>query len=968
MVGAIPGSSTLPIPESRMKLAPLVVVLLVLLVCGGTAFYLMMGPATPDGPLDPGLSSDGGDAGADPLGPQDGLARPLPVADGTSVRTLLAEDTDAQDLPPASMLTAAVHVRVEDAENGSPVVGAELALRSGGVHKGQKLPLPFGDYQAKAKSDADGQARLVVPPVGVYALLVKCPGYAARDLGPLMANDNITVKLLPGHVMNGRVFDQETGLALGEALVRVARGAAGIEVASEVDGSFAVPDLAAGTYAIEVMLRGYDIETRAGIQIGSSAAMRLEIGLTPGVLLAGTVTDEQSGAPIDGAKLVAAAHRSLDGELADYLKQETTSGADGSFTLEGVSRVEVDLMVEKPGYAPFRQKVHGDAAEKEWKIEVKLTRGTSVAGVVISPDGAPVPGAQVRLGGVSRYDVAERTVKADGAGGFTFKDVKPGVTFDIVAVSTDPLLAPGMLTDLSVAEGATLKDLTVQLAVGARVKGSVVDASNRPVPHARVSIDGLSNLMWRALGSGPFRYSDENGLFELVGMPEEPIVLAAAKDDILSPAINLPLIAGEEHEIRLRLIGGLTLAGLVTNSLGRPVDDVLVTAYAQAPDLSIPDGSLDSADPKRARSLIKGLIGKANAGDRVLDSVTGGKASSTAFRGLARTGEDGRFELVGLESAVLVALVFEHDDYASAYRFNIAPEAGELRVKLSPMVVLTGRVTDSSTRRPLEQFTVVATPSRVDEDVRTLDEVLAQRAGVQTSFHSADGTFSLSGLEAGRYDVTVRAEGYKKMKPEVAKLSESWPTRLDIELTPGAIVTGRVLAPDGSPVARMPVFLKKSANGSAFTTQQDDASRKGGNVARATDWKGEFRFTDVDAGTFELGLGKPAEPLFAPQQLEVAEGAQIDREIRLEGAGSLEVEVRAANGFGLPQADVTLRGQKSGVNIRRRTDESGRVGFGALFPEEYLLIVAHAAHKPHKQTLKVADRDDKQVQVNLVGK
>ena len=944
-----------------MKPAPVIAVLLVALA-GGAAVYMLLGggsaPPRPEGR---------GGAEVTQTGEPDGVdVKPPPVTGvrgSGAERTLLAEDEDPHDLPPKSMLTAAIGLSIADAETGQALSGARVDLWSGGKKQKGALPVPFSDYAADGESDATGRASIQVPKIGVFSMRVTKDGYAPKQLGPVMPGDELTVRLIRGRVLEGVVADAETGEPVAEALVRAMfEGDAAEALTDGESGAFAIRDLSSGLYTIEVLADGYDVHTQTGIQVGTTAAVPLDVKLRPGVRLLGTVTDADSEEPIEDAAVIASVRRVLRDEQSELLLLETTTDAAGAFELEGVSRSDVDLTIESPGYAGFRDRLRLDEESVEETIEVKMIPGLEVSGRVLDPRGAPAAKATVRLGGVTTHEVAERTVTADEDGRFRFVDVRPGASFQIVAVSKDVRVAPTISERLTVYAQTPVEDVELRLRTGATVVGSVVDDDANPVPHARVLVEGLAPLMWKALGESSVRYADENGEFELVGMPEELIVVSARHRDILSQSTTVKLMSEQEHEVRLRLSSGVLLEGLVMNLMNAPVDDVLVTAYAQAPELSVAGGA--AGQSKRAKDLITRAKGSQNAGARILQGVTGGKANTTATRGFARSDETGQFAIPGLEPGVPIALELRHDDYATKFVFNVIPGTGDVRVKMTPMLVLTGRVVESGSRRAVTKFVVSARPTRQDDRVTTLEAALAQKTSVTRQFQSADGTFSMSGLEAGRYDITVLSAGYKKAPAQQVKLAPNYPTDVQFELDAAAVVEGIVVAPDGSPIPRMPVFLRpKQASALAA-----GADKKPKAMTRTTTWEGTFRITEVDAGAYSIGLGKMGAPVVGPIDLIVEEGQDVYRELRLEATGGLLVEVRSFKGFPLSKADVTFRGNTSGMTVRRRTDAKGRVAFGALFPEPGMIVVAHKAHALFKKDVTIQAFDERREEVALKPK
>jgi hypothetical protein len=202
-------------------------------------------------------------------------------------------------------------------------------------------------------------------------------------------------------------------------------------------------------------------------------------------------------------------------------------------------------------------------------------------------------------------------------------------------------------------------------------------------------------------------------------------------------------------------------------------------------------------------------------------------------------------------------------------------------------------------------------------------------------------------------------------------LSESNSGGLLIALMPGSVVSGRVVASDGSVVAGVPVFMRaNTAAVSAF--REKPRSRKsakgtgrGGKRTRSagkvhwknTNGRGEYAFRDVQAGDYEIGLGTPSSPVAGPFSILVVDGGEVEQSFQVDAVGEVTVEVREDGGFRIRKALVELRGSTSRATYRQSTDDFGAVRFGNVLKDEYRVTVSRKGFRKATETIKVDHND-----------
>ena len=212
------------------------------------------------------------------------------------------------------------------------------------------------------------------------------------------------------------------------------------------------------------------------------------------------------------------------------------------------------------------------------------------------------------------------------------------------------------------------------------------------------------------------------------------------------------LQGGEVRTIELVLghldsVGGVPVAGVVTDHHGRPLADAEVTIT-------------------------------------VSSGATGQSSSSAAASRGSTTDSRGRFEVLGLPHgpAILVATHAEHRD--TAQEFTIGPEPNEASLPLEPGLEIAGSIRSRGGESiPLAR--IVAIP-----------DLFADRwpgsSGMAEAQADHNGDYRLKGLNAGVYELEVSAEGYAESTlRKTVRLDERSAAGIDFVLLPEARVTVR---------------------------------------------------------------------------------------------------------------------------------------------------------------------------------
>ncbi|MFL5343508.1 MAG: collagen binding domain-containing protein [Hyalangium sp.] len=185
-----------------------------------------------------------------------------------------------------------------------------------------------------------------------------------------------------------------------------------------------------------------------------------------------------------------------------------------------------------------------------------------------------------------------------------------------------------------------------------------------------------------------------------------------------------------------------------------------------------------------------------------------------------------------------------------------------------------------------------------------------------------DGTFTLSGLEAGTYALWVESPEGAGFRPEVLAGSASVELRLGVGLRLSGTVTDDVKAPVPGALVTA-VFVEHSRFFEALT-----------------DATGHYQLGPLPLGSFVLVVTK--EGLLGSPEPLVAYTPEVKRNLQLFRPRSLQGRVLLSNE---PVAGAEVRATDDfGQEVSATTDGQGRFSLAGLAPERYALSARHSGY------------------------
>ena len=550
------------------------------------------------------------------------------------------------------------------------------------------------------------------------------PGPAQK--GVPAPTDGVEIVVAGTGRIEGSAVDAKTGKPLaafdvsyepergGGMVFRIARraGAAGrdgarVHVESE-DGRFALEDVPAGKWSVVVDAKGYQAARAGGVIVEEATTTDgVEVKVPPGAVLRGRVTDAKTGRPVVEANVSTSAGTGPAGAPIGMPQPEggLLTDVDGRFEIDGLAAGKVSLRVDHADYEERTETV--ELKEGGSTVEVALSRGGALGGVVLSATRQPAAGADVSVqvsgeGGFGRWPFGSGTqAVTDASGRFRFDHLSAGrysATAQLSGQASEPqsaVLTAGESKDdlvLVLAGGATLRGVVTGLPEGQR--GGVTVSANGPQQYSASARTGA------------------DGRFEMTGLPSGTTSLRAIAGDLVSGSTrsapgSVTIAEGQlEAEASIVFEGNAALSGTVTRG-GRPVS-----------------GAMVFAGPRR---------GGANAS--------------------ARTDDAGAFRLEGLEEGEFNVNVQPPAGSGGRGVSKSVNVSGEATVDFDiPTASLSGIVVAAATKQPLEGVRVSA----------TLQGGASTDGGRRFGSASTDtnGRWLVDDVEPGSWDLVFRREGY----------------------------------------------------------------------------------------------------------------------------------------------------------------------------------------------------------------
>jgi hypothetical protein len=812
-----------------------------------------------------------------------------------------------------------------------------------------------GAYRSAMSKDGAFRLEGITP--GKTKLTVQAKGYEDRelDLGVLArgeTRDALELVLSRGNAIRGVVLLPD-GTPAGGALITTETEDGetswnlGGGVRAAEDGSFTVTGLESGAYRVSASyakkervtvtseLTGRERERTVtttlrtavtGIEAGRGG---LVLRVSAGEVLAGSVVDDAGGAldqfSVRYGRLVDAGQHSW---VRDE-KGRRFRDANGVFEVDGLEPGTWRVWATADGYLDS-QRVEVEVPGRPL-APLRMTRAAFVGGVVLDPGGDPVRDATIEVrgdgpdggmfAGLGYVSMGERGFRWQGNSGadgrFKLDSVRPG---KVVLRASAGGHAPSAPLELAIAPGGRVEDVALQLTLGLRLTGLVVDSGGKGLAHRVVTLDrhrGPRNQSVQTDAAGAFAFAGiEPGEYRVSTRPT-PAELAAA---------------------------GLT---------GMDGIDAMLERQAKV-QVGPSDGYVVLRPADLAPVRLFGVVtagGRPAQGRLYIYSAGGGQGVS------ATLDERGEYSVALPEPRVYNVSVHLGSD-SSLQRAADLTGRTELRLDIDiPIGRIEGRVLGPE--GPLHNMAVNAQ--------RSLDERGEKSWAYANAQTDRAGRYAFEDLPAGTWRVSAGGHNGFGGKNErylaeavldgLVVTSGGQIRNADLQLSAAGAIAGRVVAENGAPVAGVRIFVR-TAEGGATNDLGFHSSRDGA-----------FLVAGLDPGTVYVSAAGSGHA--TARDVEVAVHANETANVEVKVAGATVLHVRTFGADGAPRnANVAVL--RDGVDQAFKTDwelnqglSAGERRFGPYPPGTYQVSASVKGASAPARTVKLNGEAEVEIELRL---
>ncbi|MFH0793274.1 MAG: carboxypeptidase regulatory-like domain-containing protein, partial [bacterium] len=701
---------------------------------------------------------------------------------------------------------------------GAGVSGATVSLNSGPDQRpGKALPLR---NTLTVTTDESGFYRYSLLAAGSYSVSVAKEGLTQFPLDGAWTNivsiseeqvvSNFNLYLYSGQTLKGKVTDSFSNEPLAGVVVSSKEDPKYRAVTAE-NGSYVITGLQPSRYAFCLEKEGYLWHSESTWNFPYVNLPPGEVEVTSDFEMVRSqsvsgIVKEPSGRAVAGANISAI----FTGPGREFTPT-ASSNADGSFKIPAYSNTQLHLKVAATGYPIALSDEIKVRSEPVRDIEVVLTPGGTVAGIVLDSQQCPVEGASVS--GTTPYPRSEMFGNAttDADGRFILESLPSSLRLDISAFKQGYRRTEPFVVNLQPGENRT--DLHLVFGESHFIAGRVTDKDGQPISNARVQAQ-VPAANPPSTGSAN---TDEEGRYRIEGLSDDPVWVFVNHSEYRNQQVSNVPVDRDDIDFVLEKKESAILVGRVVDwKTGAPIRDFSVTSRSE------PRPKLDPATPGQF-IIVEGL-----------------------------------FVVEGLVDGSYYEVTVKAPGYLDTTENTmVARGKGEFvwKIEMGPGAAVIGRVVASDSKLPLAGVRVELRAPEVPWNTRGILD------GAMTT--SDDGRFKFEGVVPGNRVLVFRPDAASPGIFRSFTLNHADKKDLgDIEMGGGGSIKGRIVRDPGEqPIAGATIQLRGGD------------PRYSGNYSAQSDGEGHFGFASLPKGDYTLQA--PEHNIGASVQFEGNESKEV---------------------------------------------------------------------------------------------
>ena len=343
------------------------------------------------------------------------------------------------------------------------VDGTVTSKATGQPLEGAKVRFESGDVYYDAVTDADGKYSATIYQLSLpYTLKVTADEYLPyeAEIGEIdeVLTFDAALELAPKTV-TGVVTDAVTSAAIEGASVKFAAGEKEFTATTDADGKYSVELTPGVAYTMTVEAENYSSYEYEISELGEVLTFDAALTLAPKTV-SGTITDEVTGAAIEGATVTFTAGENV---------YTASTDADGKYSVEIADVYPAYTMtVEAESYDDYENEIGVLADQLTFDAAIRLSAKTVSGTVTDAVTSAAIEGATVTF--TAGENVYTASTDADGKYSVEIADVYPAYTMTVEAEGYEPYESGVGVVDATKAYDAALQPVDTGVA-GINVKG-----------------------------------------------------------------------------------------------------------------------------------------------------------------------------------------------------------------------------------------------------------------------------------------------------------------------------------------------------------------------------------------------------------------------------------------------------------------------------------------------------------------